>query len=229
MSSPAVSVIIPAWNEERTITATLRALRPFADHVDAELIVVDDGSSDRTADLAEALCHYVVRHAVNKGKGAALQSGLAQSNGEVILFLDADLRETAAYANLLLQPVLDGRADMSVACFVPRRKRGGFGLVKRLARYGIEALSGYQCKAPLSGQRAIKKSVLERIGRFSSGFGVEVGMTIDAAVLGFRIVEVDIPFCHRLTGNDVSGWTHRGRQFFAVGLTLWSKWRKPIC
>ena len=117
---------------------------------------------------------------------------------------------------------------MAVACLAPAKKRGGLGLVKLLARYGIMALSGFRCQAPLSGQRAVRKQVLEKI-TLSDGFGVEVGLTIDAAALGFRIVEVGIPFRHRLTGNDAAGWMHRGKQFAEVGRTLWSKWRKPVC
>lgn len=224
----AVSIIIPAWNEERTIAATLQALQSLVEEIGAEIIVVDDGSTDRTAEEAEPLCTRLIRLPLNLGKGRALHSGIEAASGDIFLFLDADLQESAEHAGLLLRPVLEDTADMAVACFAPAKKRGGLGLVKLLARYGIMALSGFRCQAPLSGQRAVRKQVLEKI-TLSDGFGVEVGLTIDAAALGFRIVEVGIPFRHRLTGNDAAGWMHRGKQFAEVGRTLWSKWRKPVC
>lgn len=230
---PAISVIMPAWNEEARIGETLRALRRLketdADCAPDEIIVVDDGSLDDTCAVALEWSDHVIVHPQNRGKGASLKSGLAECRGDIVVFLDADLGASAGYASLLWRPLFDGRADMAVAVLPPSASQGGFGLVKGLAHYGIKRLTGYDALAPLSGQRAVSREALRRIQPLADGFGVEVGLTIDIASLGYRIAEVAVPFTHRETGRDLRGFCHRGRQFVSVGTTLWRKWRAPVC
>lgn len=225
-----ISIVIPAWNEERRIGETLRSLRLAGDeYADAELIVVDDGSSDDTSDQAHDFADRVLRHVRRRGKGEALNTGWKTARGDIVIMLDADLGTTAKHWPMLLRPVLTGEADMSVARLPAAQRKGGFGLVKGFASHGIYRLSGFRARAPLSGQRAVRKRVLERIGGLCKGFGIEVGLTIDAARLGFRIAEVDVPFRHRESGRDWQGYVHRGRQFVEVGRTLLDKWRNPVC
>ncbi|CAM3565516.1 glycosyltransferase family 2 protein [Marinicrinis lubricantis] len=227
---PSISIIIPAYNEEHRIGETLQALHRMKTEVDpqawTEMIVIDDGSNDRTSQVADRWCDLLIRYGKNQGKGAALMEGFLRSSGDIIVFLDADLGESAVHAVHLIRPVMDGLADMTIAKFPPARRKGGFGLVKKLASGGIYRLCGFKSAAPLSGQRAIRKAVLERIGGLSSGFGIEVGLTIDAARSGFRIVEIEVPFKHRESGRDWSGFYHRGKQFLAVGRALLEKWRQ---
>lgn len=227
---PSVTIIIPAWNEADSIVATLNALhdpqaRPFWD----ELVVIDDGSEDATYEKASLYTDRVIRHGRNLGKGTSLESGWRNSNGELLVFLDADLGETAAYFTELLDPILYGENDMTIAQLPAAAKKGGFGLVKGLAISGIYRLSGFRADAPLSGQRAVRRHVLESIGGLSQGFGIEVGLTIDAARAGFNLCEVPVPFRHRETGRDLAGFRHRGKQFVSVGRTLLYKWRHPTC
>ncbi|NEW06174.1 glycosyltransferase family 2 protein [Paenibacillus sp. SYP-B3998] len=231
---PQISIIIPAWNEELTIFRTLRYLKENAellweDELIYEIIVVDDGSSDRTYEIAWPWADKLVRHSKRLGKGAALQSGIAKARGKVLLFLDADVQASAGYALALIEPLLRCEADMAIAKLPFSPARGGFGLVKGLARRGIFRLSGYKTAAPLSGQRAVRADCLRELGRFSRGFGVEVAMTIDAVRCGLRIVELDVPISHRQTGRDWPGFVHRGKQFVAVGVALLTRWkeRKP--
>lgn len=227
---PLISIIIPAWNEGDRIKETLQAVRaglPDMHHI--ELIVVDDGSIDDTYRQAEPWATSVIRHLHNRGKGAALESGWRAAKGAILLFLDADLGESAYYARKLLSPLEANTADMCIAKLPNAVRKGGFGLVKGLASKGIYKLSGYLPSAPLSGQRAVRRDVLERIGGLSKGYGIEVGLTIDVARSGFRIVEVEVPFRHRETGRDWSGFYHRGKQFLQVGMTLLKKWRNPVC
>lgn len=228
---PSVSIVMPAWNEAQTIGITLKTLR-IAKQADAwwdELIVVDDGSNDETFSEASRWADKVVRHTMNKGKGAALQTGCAHASYSIVLFLDADLGESAIYANKLLLPILNQEADMVIANFTPNEVKAGFGLVKRLAKHGIYRLSGYEAVSPLSGQRAIRKHIVDRLTGMSDRFGIEVGLTIDIARLGYAICEVDVPFRHRETGRDLSGFIHRGKQFVAVSKTLVHKWLHPTC
>lgn len=233
--SSLVSVVIPAWNEEQAIEATLSAVcrsrllasQLFGSRV--QLIVVDDGSVDGTRRAALPWADVVLRLPFNAGKGAALSAGWKAAAGDVVVCLDADLGETAAHFVKLLEPLMAGSCDMATARLPAPSVRGGFGLVRRLAGAGAYRLSGYRGTALLSGQRAIRSELLRRLSRSYSGFGIEVGMTVDAAVLGYRLAEVEVPFRHRETGRQLRDWMHRGRQFYAVGRTLIDCWRRPIC
>lgn len=228
--APSVSVIVPAWNEAERIGSTLRHLRSMelTGGTLREIIVIDDGSDDDCWREAEHYADQVIRHARRRGKGAALETGWQAAKGDILVFLDADLGESAVHSSLLLQPVLADQVDMTIAILPEPSVRGGFGLVKGLAITGIHRLSGFRPAAPLSGQRAVKRQVLERIGGLSQGFGIEVGLTIDALRLGYRIAEVEVPFHHRYTGRNWHGFIHRGRQFWHVSRTLLQKWRHPV-
>ncbi len=190
---------------------------------------MDDGSKDETILAATPYADRVICHSCNMGKGAALHNGWRMANGSYIIFLDADLGESAGNVGLLLEPILQNEYDMTIAELPMAQIRGGFGLVKGLAIKGIYRLCGYRTRTPLSGQRAIRREVLERIGGLSRGFGIEVGLTIDVARAGFRIGELPIPFRHRESGRDWHGFYHRGKQFVSVGRTLIHKWLNPIC
>ncbi|GEB31650.1 glycosyltransferase family 2 protein [Brevibacillus sp. FSL K6-0770] len=217
-----VSVIIPAYNEAEEIGVTLRAIRErfFCD----ELIVVDDGSEDETATLAKKWADTVISHPYNLGKGAAVQLGWQHARGDVIMLLDGDLRESAAEAEHLLPPLLADACDMTVAILPPPKQKAGMGLAKGLAHQGIKWLTGFEARAPLSGQRAMRRDLLAHLGKVDKGFGIEVGLTVDALRAGYRIHEVPVLFQHRETGNDWQGYAHRGKEFVAIGRTLCRKW-----
>ena len=208
---PQISVIIPAHNEETHIAETVRAARAIEQV--SEVVVVDDGSRDQTAAFAErAGAHRVVRLTSNRGKGAALRRGLSEVTGGVILLLDADLGASAREGERLLKPVLSGETDLTIATFAPEGSSRGFGLVVKLARYGIWLLTGAQVQSPLSGQRAARRELFEHTG-FADGFAVETAGTIAALLRGARVLEVPTTMTHATTGRDWRGWIHRGRQF----------------
>ena len=213
-----ISVLIPAYNEADRIADTLAAVRSFAaeTHI-REIIVVDDGSADDTADRAQAAGADVVFRQQNSGKGAALNRALALAQGDILLLLDADLGASAAEAVRLLGPVVSGAADMSIATF-PRHagKGGGVGLVVRLARWGIHRLTGQTMLAPLSGQRAVRRQVLEDMGGFAEGWGVEVSLTVNALQNGYRVLEIPTQMSHRVTGRSPGAVLHRAEQFVAA-------------
>ncbi len=218
MTKTKVSVLIPAHNEERHIFETVTAVRAIPEV--SEIVVVDDASVDDTARLAAEAGATVISLPGNIGKGGALNKGLKNVTGDVIALVDGDLGLTAAEVRKLIVPVLTGQADMTIARFPRARKKGGFGLVKGLATKGIKVFAGLDVKAPLSGQRVMKRQVIEALGGFESGYGVEVGMTIDAARRGFRIMEVEVNMTHAETGRDLRGFMHRGRQFVHVARVL---------
>ncbi|MDF2714179.1 MAG: hypothetical protein K0R28_1104 [Paenibacillus sp.] len=229
--SATVSIVVPAWNEERSIGATLEALHQLRGESGkplwTELIVVDDGSSDRTADEAARWATVVIEHSRRLGKGAALRSGWTRASGDIVMFVDADLECSAVHLAGLLEPVQNGEADMAIARFSAAAVNGGFGIVRRFAGRGIYKLTGLRFEAPLSGQRAVRSQLLRQLGRLPEGFGVEVGLTIDAARLGYRICEVPLPLSHRETGKTLLGFVHRGNQLIAVGKTMLNRWMRP--
>ncbi len=212
-----VVAIVPAYNRADTVGATVTALRSVPDVLD--VIVVDDGSRDRTAAVASNAGARVIELARNRGKGGAVAAAVAASGApEIYLLIDADLGPTAAHAGMLLGPVAASQADMTVAVFGPHdhdeagasRRCGGFGLVKRLAAHVLRAETGTEFAEPLSGQRAVRGALLRSL-ELADGFGLEIGLTLDATIRGAVIAEVEIPFAHRPTGRDLGGFAHRAR------------------
>ncbi|GII84668.1 hypothetical protein Ssi03_26580 [Sphaerisporangium siamense] len=137
-----------------------------------------------------------------------------------LLFLDADLGDTARAAARLIEPVRAGVADMTIATFVTRVKLGGHGLVVRLAREGIRRACGWEATQPLNGQRCLTRAAFEAARPLAYGFGVETGLTIDLVRKGFRVQEVEVEMAHRATGTDWRAQFHRARQLRDVALAL---------
>ncbi|SOC57480.1 Glycosyl transferase family 2 [Ornithinimicrobium cerasi] len=212
--------VVPAKDEEERVGATIAALRriPAVTHV----VVVDDGSSDQTATVAEwAGGVDVVRHGHNRGKSAALETGAARAAelapGAPLLFADADLQDSAANLSAVVEPVLAGMADMTIAVLPPQdRPGGGFGIVVRTAREGISRLTGWAPQQPLSGQRCLTREAFDGALPLAAGWGVEVGLTIDVLRGGGRVMEVPCELHHRVTGRDLGAQVHRARQLADV-------------
>ena len=220
-----ISVLIPAYNEEGRIGETVKAAHGLSD-VD-EVVVVDDGSTDATVLQAEAAGADIVLRRPHGGKGAALQAGYAVAQGAILLLLDADLGASAAEAAALLAPVVAGEADMTIATFPVRAHKGGAGLVVRLSRWGIYRLTGRVMQSPLSGQRAIRRDIVEAAGGFAAGWGVEIALTVSALRAGCRVREVPTTMTHRVTGRTPAAILHRAAQFFAAARVLVTLWRHP--
>jgi hypothetical protein len=228
----AVAVVIPAKDEAARIAATVRAAStiPGADLV----VVVDDGSRDDTATVARAAGADITRHERNRGKGAAMQTGAAYvARHEVslvgvggappraLLFVDADLAESAAATQPLTVPVLAGQADMTIAVLPPQRQAGGgHGFVVRLARQGVERATGWKPTQPLSGMRCLTREAFDAALPLAAGWGVEVGLTIDLLRKGLRVLEVPCDLHHRVTGRDLRAQLHRAAQYRDVWRTL---------
>ncbi|MGN6612338.1 MAG: glycosyltransferase [Angustibacter sp.] len=222
-----VAVVIPAKDEAERIATTVRAAATL-DGVDL-VVVVDDGSSDDTAAVARDAGAEIVRHERNHGKGTAMQTGaayVARHEGEtddphVLLFADADLEQSVVETAALTVPVRAGEADMTIAILPPQRTAGGGrGFVVRLAREGIEKLTGWTPTQPLSGMRCLSREAFEAALPLAKGWGVEVGLTIDLLRQGMRVVEVPCDLHHRVTGTDLRAQVHRARQYRDVWRAL---------
>ncbi len=216
-----ITALVPAHDEADLIGSTVDALRTIKG-ID-RIVVVDDHSSDDTVGQARLAGAEVLSLTSNLGKGGALQTGIDHLCGsaDIVMFIDADLGGSAQEAALLLEPIVRGEADMSIAAFPKPQKKAGFGLVMGLARFGIRALGGpFDATAPLSGQRALNASALHAVQPLASGYGVEVAMTIWALRAGLRLIEIPTRMTHAATGRDLKGFTHRGRQFVHVATAL---------
>ena len=203
-----------ARNEQERIGATLDALR--GSFPDARLIVADDASTDATRERALARGAWLISRHRPHGKGAnvgaAAEAALSEFGDEaVVLLCDSDLGQTAGELRALTDAIEAGRCDLAVAAFADP-KGGGFGLALGYARRTVERLSGTTIAAPLSGQRAMRLSSLRRFLPFADGWGLEVGMTIDAVRAGCRVEELELPLAHRATGRTPAGFLHRARQ-----------------
>jgi glycosyltransferase involved in cell wall biosynthesis len=209
-------IIVAAFNEADRIAGTLAALASV--FPGAEVIVADDGSADGTADAAARAGARVVRSERTIGKGGAntlaartVLSRALEPDPPVFVLCDGDLGESAARLPALAQAVRDGRCDLAVAVFASRIG-GGFGFAVGYAHRAIRNLTGLDLRAPISGQRAMSGPVFATVVPFAPRFGMEIGMTVDAARAGFVVEEVTLDLAHRATGKSWGGFVHRGRQ-----------------
>ena len=225
----SVAVVIPAKDESARIAETIRGVCTIPGVV--TVVVVDDGSTDATAAIASREGAEVVRHARNHGKADAMMSGLGRVNGlrrvgrlepdTAVLFVDADLEASAQAVGELVVPVASGEADLTIATLPEQRgSAGGHGLVVGLARRGIEELTGWSPKQPLSGMRCLSPAAIAAATPFARGWGVEVGMTVDVLDAGLRVVEVPCDLQHRVTGTDWRSQVHRAAQYRDVALAI---------
>lgn len=183
-----VSVVIPAFNEEKSIIHVINTVKKV-DSI-SEIIVVDDGSVDETYNLVSK-CDDVLllKHPNNKGKGSAMKTGLKKVSNDIVLFLDADLSEINQYQiEAILKPILDGEADITKTKFKREAGRVTELTAKPLLQFFFPELNFDQ---PLSGQFASVKSFLDRID-LEQDYGVDIGIVLDADAQGMRIQEVDI-------------------------------------
>ena len=182
-----ISVIIPAFNEEKTVASVVEVVKNVS-YID-EIIVVNDGSNDNTELEAKKAGATVINHNTNKGKGEALCTGYLEAKCDIIAFIDADIHNlTSSKVDKMLKPILLGKADITKTKFSRASGRVTELTAKPLLNYFFPEISFAQ---PLSGQFAAKKEALKRIN-FEKDYGVDVGIVIDADVLGLSVLEVDI-------------------------------------
>jgi glycosyltransferase involved in cell wall biosynthesis len=191
---PRIVAVIPAFNEERAIGSVILKVQPYVD----EIIVVDDGSADATAEIARRAGATVVVHEVNLGKGAALQTGFRHARdrrADAIVTMDGDGQHMPAEIPKVVQPVLDDVADIVVGSRyleptsdVPLARIWGH----RVFNFITNRSSGVNSTDSQSGFRAFSQHALQSFRFTSSSFSVESEMQFLAHERGLRLVEVPI-------------------------------------
>lgn len=200
-----IAVIIPAYNEEKTIGAVLSILTRSQEI--SEIIVVNDGSSDRTGQVAANFGVNLIQLPENRGKGGAVKAGLDSTQAEIILFLDADLIGlNTGHVKQLLAPVVSGQAAMSIGLF--ESGRIATDLAQKVAPY-------------LTGQRAVRRSVLEQLNDLDiTRFGFEIALTRLADVLRLQVVEVQLHNLTHVTKEEkmglLKGFAARLRMYWEI-------------
>ncbi len=213
-AAASLAVVVAARNEADRIGATVAALRDVFPA--AAIWVADDASEDGTGEAAMLAGAQVVSRGRPHGKGAnvtaACEAALSADPGPaMVLLCDGDLGDSAARLAPLVAAIESGECDLAVAAFA-RRVGGGFGLALGFAHWAIHRLCGFEAEAPISGQRALTVECLRATLPFAQGFGMEIGMTVDAVRAGYRPREYELDLEHRATGRDLRGFLHRGEQ-----------------
>ena len=184
---PSVSVIIPVLNEARTVSRLVRHIRRSPQVV--EIIVVDDGSTDGTPEIASRAGARVITSTL-LGKGASMEDGLAVATGDIVLFLDGDLLQICDdLVERMTTPILTGQADLVKARFSRDAGRVTVLTARPLLAAFFPELAGFE--QPLGGIVAARRSLLTDLP-LENDYGVDIGLLIDAAGNGARVVEVDI-------------------------------------
>jgi glycosyltransferase involved in cell wall biosynthesis len=223
-----VAAVVAAHNEVDRVGETVRALRQALPG--ARVWVADDASTDGTAEAAMLAGAEVVRRGRSHGKGgnvtAAAEAALSvQPPPQIVLLCDGDLGASAARLAPLVAAVERDECDLAVAAF-SRRLGGGFGLALGFAHWAIRRLCGVETQAPISGQRALRADALRAALPFAKGFGMEIGMTVDAVRAGYRLREYELDLEHRATGRDLAGFLHRAGQLRDFALVFFGRWRR---
>lgn len=210
----SLTVIVAARNEADRVGATVAALHEA--FPGAAIWVADDASEDGTGEMAMTAGAQVVSRGRPHGKGANVTAAAEAALGadrvpRLVLLCDGDLGASAGNLAPLVGAVERDECDLAVAAFA-RRIGGGFGVALGFARWAIRRRCDLETNAPISGQRAMKVEVLRAALPFAAGYGMEVGMTIDAVRAGYRLREYELDLRHRATGRTAAGFLHRARQ-----------------
>jgi len=190
-----IAVILPAFNEEGTIASVVRGCQQTLPRL-TDLLVIDDGSTDQTAERAAEAGARVVRVRSNRGKGNALRLGIEQARGDTLVFLDADGQDDPREIPVLLEALCAG-ADLVVGS----RFLGHFdpGAITTINRYGNRLLTGVanvlfgvRLTDTQAGFRAVRRGLIDRIALRAQHYDIETDLLLQAVKVGGRVVEVPV-------------------------------------
>jgi len=200
-----LSILIPAYNEEKSIGQVMQEIKslnlPLCGISEKEIILIDDGSTDKTVEKACGVIPSarVIRHVKNQGKGAALVSGFSHATGDIIIIQDADLEYSPLLYPILLKPILEENIDVIygsrfLAQPHPHGMKMSYFFANRFGNYLTNTLCNTSLTDCMTCFKVFKKYVLKGIKLESRGFGIEPEITAKISKSGFKIKEVAIPY-----------------------------------
>lgn len=199
---PCLSVVVPAYNEEATLAHVVRKLLTLSELL--EVVIVDDCSRDGTPEICAELVRHdtrvrFARHAVNRGKTEALKTGFAMTTGAIVIVQDADLEYDPDEIPAVIQPIVDGQADVVFGSrFLVRKAARVLYFYHYLANKGLTFLSNVFTNINLTdvetGYKAFRGDIIRSMIITSTGFGFEIEVTAKVAKLGCVIYEVPISY-----------------------------------
>jgi dolichol-phosphate hexosyltransferase len=206
--NPIIKVIIPTINEEQTIRDIIKDIQAFVSPKisNISILVIDGGSTDKTIDICkEENVTVVMQKGV--GKGIAMREAADQTDADILVFIDGDGTYSVSDLELLLDPLLDNKADMAVGSrTLGQREKGSISFINRIGNRIFNKAINFAMKSShitdsLSGYRAVTKKTFGELVLFSEKFDIEVEMTVEALAKGFRIIEVPISYKIRKKGS----------------------------
>jgi glycosyltransferase involved in cell wall biosynthesis len=225
-----LSVIVPVYNERNTVVETLRRMRRVELPVDLEVVVVDDGSTDGTTQILGALedsTVQVVRHRENRGKGAAIRTGLEQVRGELVLIQDADLEYDPEDWPRLLRPILRGRSQVVYGSRFSG-EGGSMPASDWLGNRFLSLVTNLLYNTSLSdmecGYKLFTRKVLDDITIESDRFDFEPEITAKVLRRGYRIYEVPVSYAGRAASEGRKfDWRDGCRALVTLVRYRWSR------
>ena len=204
-----VTAIIPAYNEQIAIGSMVLNTKQYVDRV----IVVDDGSTDKTVEISKLAGAEVISHPTNMGKGVALKSGFnAVTDSDIIVTLDGDGQHHTSDIPKLLKPIIDGEADIVNGSRYLNGKEKNTPIYRRVGQTVIDKATNFNARSNItdsqSGFRAFAIHTIPAFRFDQTGYGIESGMLIEASKAGLRIKEVEIGVRYDVNSSKLNPVSH---------------------
>ncbi|MEM2918879.1 MAG: glycosyltransferase family 2 protein [Candidatus Altiarchaeota archaeon] len=205
--SSKISVIIPAYNEEESVGETIKRIQEV--NSEYEIIVVDDGSRDKTIEIAKNSGAKVFKFKKNQGKGAAFRKGIQESSGDIIVQIDADSQFLPEEIPKLIKPLIEGEADITFGSrFLPDSsvEKGSLSFRNRIANivdsFLASFFSGIKITDVQAGFKAFTRDALDKINFQENSFAYEPEIAILAGKRKLRVKEVPVSYKVRKGGKS---------------------------
>lgn len=227
MGNPTFTLLLPVYNEEAIIRQVITRSREVIGE-EAEILVVNDGSTDRTAEEVRKTTARLISHETNQGKGAAMRTGISQARGDVLVVMDADGQDDPTDIPRLLKTQAENDADfVNGSRFLGRLKEGAISKVNRLGTYGVDfilnRILGVKITDSQAGFRCFKLDKLKELDLKSTWYDIETETVIKAFRNNFKIVEIPVNRSRREHGQSGHNQIKFALRFFKLLFRIYVK------